>query len=42
MQTKHAALLAGCVALGLILAGGAGCTKTQAEPLQVTYYYLPG
>jgi hypothetical protein len=28
--------------LGLALAGSAGCGTAKAEPLDVTYYYLPG
>lgn len=26
----------------LLALAGAGCAETQAEPLQLTYYYLPG
>jgi hypothetical protein len=35
-----------CFALAFCLAGlvslTTGCSSTQAEPLDVTYYYLPG
>ena len=32
-----------CLALLAVAAGGAlGCSQAQAEPLDVTYYYLPG
>jgi hypothetical protein len=27
---------------GFSLMGLAACTKTEAKPLQVNYYYLPG
>jgi hypothetical protein len=31
------------LALGLaVIAGGVGCSSAKAEPLEVTYYYLPG
>jgi len=29
--------------VGLVAAvGAAGCTSAEAEPLELTYYYLPG
>lgn len=29
--------------IGLIATGGmTGCTSAQAEPIDLTYYYLPG
>jgi hypothetical protein len=37
--------VAGLVVLTLALtavAGLTGCTSAKAEPLEVTYYYLPG
>ena len=31
------------VVLGLVAAVGiSGCTSAEAEPLELTYYYLPG
>ena len=39
---KPTTAAAGCLVLTLAaLAGFSGC-ETQAEPLEVTYYYLPG
>ena len=41
-ETRTVAAMA-VVALALAAAGGlAGCTEAKAEPLEVTYYYLPG
>ena len=41
-ETRTAAALA-AVVLGLaVVAGSAGCTSATAEPIEVTYYYLPG
>ena len=28
--------------VGLALAGASGCASAEAQPLEVTYYYLPG
>ncbi len=36
-------LAAGLLSLGLALLGSAqACGRAKAEPLEVTYYYLPG
>ena len=34
-------LAVGALALAAV-AGSTACTKTEAAPLEVTYYYLPG
>ena len=31
-----------CAGLALVALGFAGCTDARSEPLEVTYYYLPG
>ena len=43
MRETRAVAVVVAVALGLAAAAGlAGCTSAQAEPIEVTYYYLPG
>ena len=42
MQRKHVVLVAASLAVGLALTGWIGCGESQAKPLEVTYYYLPG
>ena len=39
-ETRTVACMA-ILALGLV-AGASGCSPAEAEPLEVTYYYLPG
>ena len=34
--------VASLLCCGILLAGMAGCTEAKSEPLEVTYYYLPG
>jgi ABC-type glycerol-3-phosphate transport system substrate-binding protein len=43
MREMRAVVGAVALALGLAAVGGVtGCTSAKAEPLEVTYYYLPG
>ena len=30
------------LALGVLAGFASGCSKAQAKPIEVTYYYLPG
>ena len=39
---RNARIVACLSLLALGLAATAGCTSAEAEPLEVTYYYLPG
>ncbi len=43
MNTRHARAFAAVVVIGLIASATlVGCTSAQAEPVDLTYYYLPG
>ena len=37
-----AALTVASIGLAVVVGWSAGCGTAQAEPLDVTYYYLPG
>ena len=43
MIRNRGQLAVASLALGLLVGGGlVGCSDAQAEPLELTYYYLPG
>ena len=39
---RRARGLLACLALALLTVAGLGCTGPEPEPLEVTYYFLPG
>ena len=42
MPSRPARAAALCLAFGLAAGLLPGCTSAEAQPLEVTYYYLPG
>ena len=43
MNTRSQRVWTAMAVIGLIASGAmTGCTSAQAEPIDLTYYYLPG
>lgn len=42
MRRESTRAMIGCLTLGLAALLLAACTPARADPLEVTYYYLPG